>query len=188
MVEVQRSSPTSPSKLGIELSELALVDGEQTTLRTQLTDFKGGKTPGGQQAGTILQTTTMGAVVGAAAGWGTGAAIGAGTGALAGAIAVLMTRNQPTVIYPETTLTFRIDSPIVVSTARAPQAFRYVEPSDYNRPVEAQIRRRPPTARCYGCMPPIWGPVYDPYPYWGPYYGAGVVVGIGHGGIFGRRR
>jgi hypothetical protein len=96
-----------------------------------------------------------------------------------------MTRNQPTVIYPETALTFRIESPIAVDTTRAPQAFRYVSPNDYDRPVEAHVQRRPPATRCYGCapVPPYGGPVYGPYPYYGgPYYGAGVSIMIGRGG------
>ncbi len=187
VVEAQKSSANSPSRLGVELDEITLVDGEQAPLRTQLTSFARGRTPSGQQAGTILTTTALGTMIGHGVGWGTGAAIGAGAGALAGTVAILMTRNQPTVIYPETAMTFRIESPFTVSTARAPQAFRYADPNDYSRPVQAQVIERRPAAPCYGCVPPVWGSVYEPYPYYGSpyYYGPGFGVVIGRG--FGRR-
>jgi hypothetical protein len=73
---------------------------------------------------------------------------------------------------------------------RAPQAFRYVDPNDYQRPAEARTMpvRRPV---------PYYGPGYYPYypyysyPYWGPYYGygygLGVGIGFGRGWGYGRR-
>jgi hypothetical protein len=189
VVEATKASGGSPSHLGLELTEFTLVDGAQTPLRTQLMGFEGGTEPGRQQAGTVIGTTEIGAIVGAAAGRGAGAAIGAGAGAAAGTIAILMTRKRPTVIYPETALTFRIESPITVNTTRAPQAFRYVDPNQYARPVQAQARTRQPETRCdgYGCAPlyPYWGPMYSPYPYpyyWGPYYGGGLSIMLGRGG------
>ena len=125
----------------------------------------------------------MGATVGAVADWGRGAAIGAGAGAAAGIIGVLLTHNHPSVVYPETALTFRIETPVVVNTTRAPQAFRYVDPNDYQRPVAARAMpvRRPV---------PYYGPgyyPYSPYPYWGPSYGYGLGIGFGRGWGYGRR-
>jgi hypothetical protein len=184
VAEAQKAHGNSPSRLGLELTGLSLVDGEQVPVRSELVARQGGREPAGEQAGTVISTTAIGAMVGAAAGWGTGAAIGAGAGAVGGAVAVMLTRNRPTVVYPETALTFRIESPIAISTARAPQAFRYVGPEDYNHPLEAQARPAPLARRCYGCAPPppYWGPMYSPYPYWGPYWGPSYGVGIVFGG------
>ena len=177
VAEAAKAHADTPSRLGLALSELTLVDGTQAPVRSELAAFQGGRTPARDQAGTVIQTTAIGAMVGAAAGWGTGAAIGGGIGAAAGGVAVLLTRNKPTVIYPEAALTFRVDAPVEISTARAPQAFQFVNPNDYNRPQELQASaaRRRPVDR-----PPV---LYAPYPGWGYpyYYGPGFGVVISHG-------
>jgi hypothetical protein len=183
VAEAQKSKAGHDSRLGLELTGLTLVDGTQATVRSQLVARRGPTTPTGQQVGTVATTTAMGATVGAVADWGTGAAIGAGAGAAAGIIGVLLTHNHPTVVYPETALTFRMETPVVVNTTRAPQAFRYVDPNDYQRPAEARTMpvRRPV---------PYYGPgyyPYYPYPYWGPYYGYGIGIGFGRGWGYGRR-
>ncbi len=199
VAEAEKARSTAPSRLALELTELSLADGAQTPVRSEMTTRQGGTVPGGAQANTVVGTTVLGAVIGSAVGRGPGAAIGAGVGAAAGAVAVMETRNRPTFIYPETALTFRIDSPVLVSTARAPQAFRFAGPGDYSRPVQAQLTPRPPAGRPVG---PVWGspypysypyaypyPYYSYPPYWGPYYGPGLGVGIviGRGG-YGRWR
>ena len=56
---------------------------------------------------------------------------GEAASAAAGIIGVLLTRGRPTVIYPESVLTFRLEAPVAFSTDRAPQAFRYVDTQDY---------------------------------------------------------
>ena len=185
VAEAQKSKVGRDARLGLELTGLTLVDGSQATVRSQLVARRGPTTPGGQQLGTVATTTAVGASVGAMADWGRGAAIGAGAGAAAGIIGVLLTHNHPSVVYPETALTFRIETPVIISTTRAPQAFRYVDPNDYQRPVEARTVpvRRPS---------PYYGPgyyPYNPYPYWGPYggYGYGVGIGFGRGWGYGRR-
>jgi hypothetical protein len=173
------------SRLGIELTELTLVDGQQVPLRTQLIT-RNGPTSEGRDAGAIAATTATGAAIGAAAGWGTGAAIGAGAGAAAGVIGVLLTRGHPTILYPESMLTFRIEAPITFSTDRTAQAFRYVTPDDYQQQQYTQVQPGP-----YAAAPPpapapapyyyggYYGPSwYAPYPYyWGPsfsfFYGYG---------------
>jgi hypothetical protein len=168
-------------------------------VHSQLVARQGTTTPKGQEVGTVATTTAVGATVGAAAAWGTGAAIGAGAGAAAGIIGVLLTHNHPTVVYPETALTFRIETPVTIATTRAPQAFRYVDPNEYARPVETRaVRARPPCGYGYGCAPGSYnyGPgyyPYYPYPSWGPYYGYGygygygLGMGIGFGRGWGRR-
>jgi hypothetical protein len=184
VAEAQKSKAGRDARLGLELTGLTLVDGTQATVRSQLVARRGPTTPGGQQLGTVATTTAVGATVGAVADWGRGAAIGAGAGAAAGIIGVLLTHNHPSVVYPETALTFRIETPVAINTTRAPQAFRYVDPNDYQRPAEARAMpvRRPV---------PYYGPgyyPYSPYPYWGPYYGGyGLGVGIGFGRGWGRR-
>src|SRR5216683_6415472 len=95
------------SELGVELTDITIVDGRQLPILTELRKGSGG-TSHGQDAATIGTTTGVGALIGAAADWGRGAAIGAGAGAAAGIGAVLLTRGRPTVLYPEEQLSFRL--------------------------------------------------------------------------------
>jgi len=177
------------SRLGIELIDLSLVDGQQVPLHTQFIS-RNGSTSVGRDAAAIGTTTGVGAAIGAAADWGRGAAIGAGVGAAAGVLGVLLTRGNPTVITPESVLTFRVENPIAISTERSPQAFRVVGPGDYDQPQDQpRLARRP--------SPP---PYYGGYPYYGPYYGygygypyywgptIGFYGGFGGFGRFGGRR
>ena len=199
VAEVEKQHSDKPSRLKLELTGLTLADGTQAPMHSQLVARQGGQTPAGAQAGTIVGTTAMGAAVGGIADWGRGAAIGAGAGAAAGIIGVLLTRNHPTVLYPETALTFEITSPVTVSTTRAPQAFRYVGPEDYDRPApQLAGRPRPAGPPAYYYEPgyyPGYYPYYAyPYPYayapyyWGPGFGIGIGIGRGWGwGGWGRR-
>lgn len=173
------------SRLAVELTSLTLVDGEQVPIHTSF-DGQIGPTSKGRDAGAVAGTTALGAAVGAAADWGQGAAIGAGAGAVAGTLGVLLTRGRPTVIYPESELTFRIETPVTISTARAPQAFRYVQPSDYQRAAAAPPAR--PSLACGpdGCPPPPPAYYYPPlyYGFYGPplypaYFGPTFFFGRG---------
>jgi hypothetical protein len=187
------------SQLAVQLTDLTLTDGQQLPIQTQLIS-RSGPTSEGRDAGGIASSTVMGAAIGAAADWGRGAAIGAGAGAVAGTVGVLLTRGHETVIFPESVLTFRIDAPVTISTERAPQAFRWVEREDYDRPNE--LVSRPTMIRrggCgpYGCPPPAsfyYGYGYPYYYgpglgiYYGPrYYGGGGFY-FGRGYSRGRRR
>ena len=160
------------SRLGLQLNELTLVDGQQLPIQSQLIMRTGG-TSTGRDAAAIGGTTAVGAAAGAAAGGGTGAGIGAGAGAVAGVIGVLLTRGHATVVYPESVLTFRIEAPVTFSTERSAQAFRYVDPNDYDRQYDRPVWSEQPPQRTacagYGCAPP-------PPPYYGygyPYYYGG---------------
>ena len=171
------------SHLGIELTELTLIDGQQAPLHSQLIDRRT-NTPVGRDVAAIGTTTVLGAAIGGAADWGRGAAVGAVAGAMAGIIGTSLASGRQTVLYPETVLTLRVDSPIVISTDRAPQAFRPVVPGDYDQPQDQpRLARRPP--------PPYYGGGY--YPYYGayPYYGYGYPYywgpSIGFYGRFGGR-
>src|SRR5262249_17020147 len=114
VVEAVKARSGNSSRLGIELTSVTLADGSQVPMRAKRGSRQGSTTPARVQAGTIAGTTAAGAAIGAAADWGRGAAIGAGIGAMAGAVGVLLTRNHPTEVYPETALTFRIESPVRV--------------------------------------------------------------------------
>jgi hypothetical protein len=180
------------SRLGLQLTDLPVVDGQQLPIQTSLIS-RNGPTSTGRDAGAIAGTTALGAAVGAAAGWGTGAAIGAGAGAVVGTIGVLLTRGHPTYIGPESLLTFRIEQPVTISTEHAPQAFRFVDQNDYHAQPSLQAR---PYGPGYPPAPPAasyYGPGYAPYPYYGyPYYpywgpGFGVYFGPGFYGRYGFR-
>jgi len=177
------------SRLGIELTDLTLIDGDQVPIRTQLVT-RNGSTSEGRDAVGIGAATGIGAIIGAGAAGrheaGEGAAIGAGVGAAAGIIGVLLTRGNPTVIHPEQVLTFRVENPVMISTDRAPQAFRYVGPGDYQQPSDQPRYQSGPGPRPYygggyGVYGP-WGPYYG-YPYYPYYYGP--TIGIGFGGFYG---
>ena len=146
------------SQLGLELTDLSLVSGQQLPIPTELWKGSAG-TSHGQDANTIAGTTTLGAVIGTAADWGRGAAIGAGVGAAAGIAAVLLTRGRPTEIAPETPLSFRLMDPVTVDTTTAPMAFRPVTQQDFDGP--AREHRRPRMAAGY---PPWWRPGCDYWP------------------------
>jgi hypothetical protein len=177
------------SKLGVELTGISLVDGQQLPVQSQMIDRKG-PTSVGRDAGAIAGTTALGAAIGAGADWGRGAAIGAGAGAAAGILGVLLTRGRPTIIYPESVLTFRIQQPVEVATDHAPQAFHYAQNRDYGVGGGAPGYGARPPAPGYGYGAPVapgsyYGPAYYPYPYyWGP--GLSVYVGRGYYGGFRR--
>jgi hypothetical protein len=186
------------SHLGVELTDITVVDGNQMPVKTELWTGSAG-TSHGADAGAIATTTGAGAIIGAAANGGTGAGVGAGAGALAGIGLVLLTRGKPTVLGPEYPLSFRLKEPLTISTVNSAQAFLPAGQDDYNS--SPSLRRRggpgypvaysPYYASCgpyYGC-----GPYYPYYGYYGPAfgfyggywggYGRGFGHGFGHGGF-----
>src|SRR6266850_755901 len=172
------------SELGVELTDMTVVDGRQVPILTELWKGSGG-TSRGQDASTIGTTTGLGALIGAAADWGTGAAIGAGAGAAAGIGAVLLTRGRPTILEPETPLSFRLVDPLTIDTTQSQQAFSPVTQQDFDG---GRFERRGPR-RAAGGYP---SPVFYPCGYYGPCYAypgfAGFYDGWGRGpGFYGRR-
>ncbi len=167
------------SELALELTELSVVDGQQIPLKTVLVNTA---TPnagvGGREVAGVATTTGVGAAIGAAAGGGAGAGIGAGVGAFAGIAGVLLTRGRPTVIPPESVLTFRVDAPITINTEQGQLAYQPVGPDDYGSAGTVnngqQGMRRP---YYYGGGPGYPPPpyYYAPYPY---YYGYGYGYGF----------
>lgn len=186
------------SQLGLEISELTVVDGEQVPVSTEMQQAAPApRYPDAAErnVATVGTTTAIGTIVGAAIGGGQGAAIGAGLGATAGIAAVLHTRGQPTVVASESLLSFRLQSPLEISTERGAVAFQPVTQADYkDQDAYANAPRRrpgygpdygyPPPYYYYGyCGPWLWGCYAGPY--WG--WGGGVWVGPGFG-RFGRFR
>jgi len=171
------------SHLQISLNSLTLADGQQIPIQTELTSITGPTSKGRDAAG-IATTTATGAAIGAAADWGTGAAIGAGAGLVAGVVGVLVTRGHPTVIYPESQLTFRLAKPATFSTERAPQAFVEATTANTQR-ASAQGPPQGPPPGYRGCAGPGCAPYPPPY-YYGPYYPYywGPSFGFFYGGGF----
>jgi hypothetical protein len=173
------------SKLAVTLSQLTLVDGQLVDVQTALIKAGGG-TSNGRDALAVTGTTGFGAAVGAAAAGGPGAAIGAGAGFVAGIAGVLLTRGRPTIIPPESLLTFRVEAPITISTIHGQVAFLPVTTDDYG------TNNRPRGQRRYmGGYPPPPPPYAYAYPYGYPYpYPAvypGLYVGYYGGWGWGRR-
>ena len=176
------------SELGVELNRMILVDGQQVAIRSQLMQISG-DTSKGRDATAVGTTTGVGAVIGAASAdyyhEGTGAAVGAGVGAAVGLAGILLTRGHPTVVPPETSLTFEVRTPITVSTANSGPAFRPVEPGDYAPSDNGRLQRRPRMARSpYGHPSPFYYSYYGPWGYPGPFF-----IGYSYfGGRFGHHR
>jgi hypothetical protein len=189
---VQKNHGTT--RLGLQLSELTFVDGQLLPIQTQLSQTSAG-TSTGRDVGIVGTTTGTGAVIGAIAAGGQGAAVGAGIGAIAG-LGVITTHGQPTVIPPESLLTFQLQALVTVSTEKSKFAFHPVTPRDYNANVESQRPQRLMREGAYPPPPPpvpYYGYPYDYSPYYYPYggfYPGPFVLGFGFGpryyGGFGR--
>jgi hypothetical protein len=175
------------SQLKIALNSLTLADGQQLPIETELTSITG-PTSNGRDAAAVGMTTVTGAAIGGAADWGRGAAIGAGAGLVAGLVGVAVTRGRPTIIYPESQLTFRLSKPVSFTTDRAPQAF--VDASTLNNQRASaqgpQQGFRPGYPGCAGpgCAPYPPPYYYGPYPYYSYYWGPSF--GFYYGGFYGR--
>lgn len=152
------------SKLGLSLAQLTLVDGQLLDVKTTLINATGG-TSNGRDALAVAGTTGLGAGIGAAAAGGEGAAIGAGAGFVASIAGVLLTRGRPTIVPPESLLTFRLETPITVSTVHGQAAFRPVTSRDYAPKPRPRRVVRPYYPYAY---PPPYAYGY-PYPYPYPY-------------------
>jgi len=157
------------SELGIELTDLTLVNGRQMPIQTRLLDTSAG-TSRGRDAEAVGTTTGLGAIIGAIAGGGEGAGIGAGAGAVVSLAGVLLTHGRPTVIPPETLLTFRLESSVNISTVSGQAAFRPVTQQDY---PQNTLQQRPD--RMVVDRPPYYGPPS----YYGYYGGPGYYPGWG---------
>lgn len=173
------------SRLQIGLTTLALVNGNQLPIKTELVASRG---PGwtGQDTGTVVGVTGLGAAIGAVAGGGPGAAIGAAAGGVAALAGVLLTHGHPVVLPPESQLTFKTSAPAFVNTTSSPQSFHQgpPPPAQYSQAQQPTLQRRPPYPSSGYPAPSYPAPYYAypgpaPYPYWGPYYYPGVYFRVG---------
>jgi len=191
VTEAQKAGRVSGvSHLKLELSGIQLADGRQIQVKTKLIERRG-NTSYGRDAAAIGATTGVGAAIGAGVNGGVGAGVGAAAGLVVSTIGVLLTRGYPTVVGPETPLTFSMETPLTLDNSQ--QAFRYATQQDYNggarppapRPGYAYGPGYPaPPPPYYGYYAPAYAYPYYPYPYWGPsvYFGFG-----GRWGYYGRR-
>jgi hypothetical protein len=176
------------SSLSVALSDLPLVDGRQLPVQSQLIQTSAGPSKG-RDAAAIAGTTGLGAAIGGAVDGGAGAGIGAAAGAAAAVAGVLLTPGRPTVMPPETLLTFRLQEPITIDTQKSQLAFQPVSQQDYAEAAgPPQPQQRPP-APPYAYPPPP-GPYpypYYPYPYAaGPYWpGWGFYPSVSFIGYYG---
>jgi hypothetical protein len=171
------------SHLKLELTGIQLADGRQIQVKTKLIDRRG-NTSYGRDAFAIGATTATGAAIGAGVNGGVGAGVGAAAGLVVSTIGVMLTRGRPTVVYPETPLTFSMETPLTIDNSQ--QAFQYASQYDYNARVASPPGPRPgygygPGA--YGAPPPPYYGYYAPaygYPYPYPYfYGPSLYFGFG---------
>src|SRR6185437_3710109 len=70
VTDVKKSHSDSRSMLGLQLTSLTLVDGQQLPIQSQPMRRNGTVTPTGQQVGTVAAGTAVGAGIGAIAGGG----------------------------------------------------------------------------------------------------------------------
>jgi hypothetical protein len=151
------------SHLKLELTGIQLADGRQIQVKTKLIDRKG-NTSYGRDAFAIGATTATGAAIGAGVNGGVGAGVGAAAGLVVSTIGVMLTRGRPTVVYPETPLTFSMETPLTVDNSQ--QVFQYAGQYDYNARVAPPQGPRPG----YGYGPGVYGGAPPPPPYYGGYY------------------
>ena len=188
VTEVKKGHAGTTSRLGIQLIELPVVDGQQLPVQSQLLSRNSASAAGRNAVG-IAATTGVGAAIGAGVNGGVGAGVGAGAGLLVGVAGVLLSRGYPAVVTPEAQLTFQVTQDVTISTERTAQAFRFVQPQDYDQPAQPAMVRRPggppppPYGYGYAGGYPYYGYGYPYYPYyWGP--GVGFYFGPG---FYGRR-
>jgi hypothetical protein len=178
------------SRLGLELTELAIADGHQVQVKTKLMERRG-DTSVGRDVAAVGTTTAAGAAIGAAVNGGVGAGVGAGAGLVVSTIGVLLTRGRQTVVYPEQPLTFRLETPLTIEGTEA--AFHPASEQDY----EQRGVRQPGPSQRYGAGYPAapygYGYAYAPPYYYGGYFGPYYGYGFGpnfyfrYGRGFGRR-
>lgn len=168
------------SKLGVTLNSLTLVDGNQLPVQSELVT-RTGQGWNGRDTGTVATTGVLGTAIGAVAGGGVGAAIGAGAGVTAGLAGLLLTHGHPTIITPESILTFRVSTAATIATDHSPQSFVPYQPTQYTQAQPQLVRRPYPYATPYATpyAAPYYGYPYPyayPYPYWGY---PGIYFGFG---------
>jgi hypothetical protein len=180
VVQVQKAGRVKGvSSMGVALSDLPVVDGRQLAVQSQLVQTSAGTSKGRDAVG-VATTTGIGAAIGGAVDGGTGAGIGAAAGAAAGIAGVLLTPGRPTVLPPETLLTFRLQEPITINTQHSSVAYLPVNQQDYASAPPPQLQQRPVVP----AYPYPSGPGY-PYAVWPYWRGWGFYPAISFVGYYG---
>jgi hypothetical protein len=192
VTEAQKAGRVSGvSHLKLELTEIQLADGRQVQVKTRMIDRRG-NTSYGRDAAAIGTTTAVGAAIGAGVNGGVGAGVGAAAGLVVSTIGVMLTRGRPTIVGPETPLTFSMETPLALDNSQ--QTLLFASQQDYNAGY-GRPPMRPGYGSAYGpgyaAPPPYYGAYYapaygygypySPYGYWGPsvYFGFGGRWGYG---------
>lgn len=195
VTEAQKAGRVSGvSHLKLELTGIQLADGRQIQVKTKLIDRRG-NTSYGRDAAAIGTTTAVGAAIGAGVNGGVGAGVGAAAGLVVSTVGVLLTRGRPTIVGPETPLTFSMETPLTLDNSQ--QAFQYAMQQDYNAAYRPPVPR-PGYGAAYGpgypAPPPppyYYGGYYAPYPYayypYPYYWGPSFYLGFGGRWGYGRR-
>lgn len=108
------ASISGTSELNLTLTEINTTDGQRIRVQTDSFEQRGPASVS-QDAATIAGGALLGAIVGAAAGGGKGAAVGAGVGGAVGTTAVLASHARAAVLPAETTLMFRLATPLTIT-------------------------------------------------------------------------
>jgi hypothetical protein len=131
--EAQKAGRVSgTSRLGLELTQISIADGQQVNVHTQMVERRG-PTSYGRDAAAIGTTTVAGAAIGAAVNGGVGAGVGAAAGLVASTVGVMLTRGRPTIVYPEQVLTFQLTGPVTLAADFNSEAFQPVSQGDYQQ-------------------------------------------------------
>jgi hypothetical protein len=101
------------ASISLTLRQLQLADGRSVAIGSS-TYAKDAKHTKKKDAAKIGIGAGVGSAIGAIAGGGKGAAIGAAVGGGAGTGAVLLTRGDPAVVPAESTISFRLTTPVKV--------------------------------------------------------------------------
>jgi hypothetical protein len=112
---VRASRMGGRAKIGIELTQLTLSDGQAVDVTTDTFVQEG---EGADKSGTLARTATLAGIaasIGGMASGGKGALIGAGIGAAAGAGSVVFRKSPEIVLNSETRLTFRVKAPVTIT-------------------------------------------------------------------------
>ena len=187
VADAQKSSHSKPSRLGLDLNLLTLADGRQARIQSRLIEFHQPPTNKGREAAAVGTTIGAGAAIGGAVAGGAGAGVGAAAGVVASTIGVMLTHGRPTILYPESQLTFRLEAPlnVTINNEASLRAFTPVQPNDYQpRPAyNSSLNFQGTTPPSAPYATPYVYPYAYPYGYYWPYYspGFGLYVGGGWG-------
>jgi hypothetical protein len=150
-------------ELTLQLDTLVL-GGQQIPLQSE-PFIVNGRDKAAQSVNSTLIGAGVGALLGAAIGRGTGAAIGAGVGGAAGLGTAAASRGGQANLPPEALLHFRLSSPTTLTTVSEAEMQRL---GGYAGPASAYRQAPPPGPRVYPAVGVYTYPAPYPYRYYRP--------------------